>query len=114
MNFPPLPEVPELSDDKLPTKEQLVALRQTLERVRQELDQLSGLQEERSTPSTPKPCLFEARPTVFESLPMRPVVRTVIEPVESKSDALLEKATLDELNMTLGLAFAQIASKRVW
>jgi hypothetical protein len=45
---------------------------------------------------------------------MRPVVRTVIEPVESKSDALLEKATLDELNMTLGLAFAQIASKRVW
>lgn len=114
MTFPPLPEVPELLEENLPTHEQFVVLRQTLERLRQELDQLTGLKEVEATKASQKPCLFEAPPTVFESRSALPMVRTVIEPVLPKPDAMLERATLEELNMALGLAFAQIASKRVW
>ncbi len=115
MTFPPLPEVPELLEDKLPAKEQFDALRQTLDRLRQELDQLSGLKEVEVSAAPQKPCLFEAAPTMVENHPLeRSMVRTVIEPIPPKPDAMLERATLEELNMALGLAFAQISSKRVW
>jgi hypothetical protein len=114
MTFPPLPEIPELHEDKMPTHEQFVVLRQTLERLRQELDQLTGLNEVEVTNASQKPCLFEAPPTGFESRSALPMVRTIIEPVPPKPDAILERATLEELNMALGLAFAQIANKRVW
>lgn len=114
MTFPPLPEVPELFDDKLPLTERLVALRQTLERVRQELDELGGQSESALQPTAEHPCLFETAPQSFGSSPASLAVQTVIEPVPPKPDAVLEKATLEELNLALGLAFAHISSRRAW
>jgi hypothetical protein len=114
MTFPPLPEVPELLADKLPLTERLAALRLTLERVRQELDELGGHSETPHQPAAEHPCLFETSPQSFESRPGNLAVQTIIEPVPPKPDAFLEKATLEELNMALGLAFAQISNRRTW
>ena len=105
---PLLPEATELLEDQLPAQAQFDALRQTLERLRQELDQLSGTKEVAATPEPKKPCLFTAPPAIQER---QPVVRTVIESSPPKPDAMLERATLEELNMALGLAFSQIAKR---
>lgn len=105
----PSPEATELLEDQLPAQAQFDALRQTLERLRQELDQLAGQKEVAPAPEPKKPCLFMAPPTVHER---QPVIRTVIESIPPKPDAMLERATLEELNMALGLAFSQIANKR--
>ena len=46
---------------------------------------------------------------VFATLP-----NPGLGPVPPKPDAVLEKATLEELNLALGLAFAHISSRRAW
>lgn len=110
-----LPELPDLLEDQLPSQEQFDALRTTLGRLRQELDLLTGTQIEETKPAAQKPSLFETAPAMLEDTPApRAVVRTVIEPIPPKPDALLERATLEELNMALGLAFSQIANKGTW
>lgn len=104
---PPSSEVTELLEDQLPAQEHFDALRQTLERLRQELDQLSGTQESLVVPESKKPCVFMSPPPPMTEI--QPAIRTVIESVPPKPDAMLERATLEELNMALSLAFSQIA-----
>lgn len=128
MTLPALPDLTSPEDDLAAVRERLLAVRASLKKACQELDDQIQALEQLQQPAqreSPGPNLFETEP-VPPITPAKPqsagatwqeqantsIVMEATAPATLAPE--LEQATLEELNSALSKAFSQISGRQQW